>query len=862
MVVSTGAPRSHRVLSFAVARPRLDHQLDRIPPGGVGCVIAAAGSGKTVAISQWEATLPAGRWSHLDCRIEHNGLPGLFELLAQVIAAAAPETIDLLERERELDQPSDDRVHRVLSSIEDPVVLVLDDFHVISSAPLIDELAQLLLDLPLGVRIVIASRRDPAFPVHRLRLDGRFVEVRERTLAFSEAEAGQVLATVADRELTTEQIATLVERCDGWAAGLQLAALSLQSVPDVDRFVTEFAGDDRVIADYLTAEVLARQPADLRDFLLLTCILDKFTVAACEALAPDADARGMIDELERRSLFVVPLDERREWYRYHHLFADLLRYAGKAADPERTIEGHRRAAAWLTSNGDPHGAIDHLLAAGDLVEASDRIQTHGLALFERSDGGRLARWMHAVASVADRPVDGQLNLLVSLIAANEPAAATEVFRSLVQSDDLTLGERAAACAFGAGLGNFSEAPGDVIEHARIAQACLAQIDDTHVELLGVGDVASLEAVTLAMSGLAHLSLGEVETALAQTGEALVSRGASYPLWKVHGSGSAALVRACSGHLREAQQLGQTALATAAEIGNPRHVATAHSHLALALVALERDDLERCAGHLAEARQISSPAHRAANLEWHGLLSARLRAHVEGARSALAAIADDHAATNLRPLLSGERANLEARLRLSQDQPVQARQLLEHARGGLRTEPAQIELALACGKPALARQVLEGWQPEQVDLRSNLARSVWEAVVLAAEGNPGDALAVALETGAAAENEGLRRLLLDVPAFMAIIRRSTPRDPFLRSLVSSSSIGIAKGSAVAHLPDQLTERETSLLVYLPTRLSNREIAEELYLSVNTVKTHLRSIYRKLEVADRDEAVRRCEELGLI
>ena len=242
-----------------------------------------------------------------------------------------------------------------LDAVDVELVLVLDDYHVIERQEIHDGMAYLLDHLPGNVHLVIATRSDPPLPLSRMRARGELVEVRSADLRFTEVEAADYLADSMDLTLSDADVATLADRTEGWAAALQLAALSLQGRDDPGAAVAKFAGDDRFIVDYLVDEVLDRLPADVRTFLLDTCILDRLTGPLCDAVTERSDGASVLRELERANLFLVPLDDSRQWYRYHQLFADVLRSHLGREDPDRVAAVHRRAADWLWANGDSPG---------------------------------------------------------------------------------------------------------------------------------------------------------------------------------------------------------------------------------------------------------------------------------------------------------------------------------------------------------------------------------------------------------------------------------------------------------------------------------------------------------------------------
>ena len=276
------------------------------------------------------------------------------------------------------------------------IVLVLDDYHVIDAHDIQDGMAFLLEHLPPQVHLVIATRADPALPLARLRARGELVEIRAADLRFTPDEAAAYLNEVMGLDLAARDVAALEGRTEGWIAALQLAALSMQGRDDVAGFIAGFAGDDRYIVDYLVEEVLQRQPERVRSFLLQTSILDRLSGPLCDAVTGQDGGKAMLEALDRGNLFLVPLDDRRRWYRYHHLFADVLRAHLLDEQPDRVPELHRRASEWYEQNGERSEAIRHAMAGGDFERAADLVELAIPATAPESTGGHAARWLEAL----------------------------------------------------------------------------------------------------------------------------------------------------------------------------------------------------------------------------------------------------------------------------------------------------------------------------------------------------------------------------------------------------------------------------------------------------------------------------------
>jgi LuxR family maltose regulon positive regulatory protein len=283
-----------------------------------------------------------------------------------------------------------------LAALGAPVVVVLDDYHVISERSCHDQVAFLLAHLPPAVQLVLVTRSDPPLPLGRLRAAGEMAEVRAAKLRFTRAQAATLVRAVAAVDLSEADLADLVERTEGWPAGLHLAALSLRGHPSPSAFVRQFTGDNRFIVDFLAEEVLSRQPARIRQFLARTAVLDRFCAALCDAVTGSADAAEIIDVVERANLFLVPLDDTRQWYRYHHLFAQVLRSELVRTEPDIVPVLHERASAWHRRSGSAEEAIGHALAAGDVAAAVDLIAGHWAAYLGLGRISTVRGWMRSL----------------------------------------------------------------------------------------------------------------------------------------------------------------------------------------------------------------------------------------------------------------------------------------------------------------------------------------------------------------------------------------------------------------------------------------------------------------------------------
>jgi LuxR family maltose regulon positive regulatory protein len=403
-----------------VPRPRLTRQLEDGLRGTLTLLCAPAGFGKTALLSDLCMRHPEFVWLALD--VGDNDPARLWR---HVVAALAGARAGIVERVGPLLGPPPPTtfeglvtaVVNELSAEPDGIVLILDDYHVIDTEQVHASIRFLLEHRPAGLHVVMASRTEPPLPLARLRVRDQLTELRGPELRFTVDETAALLRDALGLGVHDDAVATLASRTEGWAAGLQLAGLSLRHHPDAAGFVATFSGSHRYVLDYLTEEVLDRQSDAMRRFLLETSVLERLCAPLCDAVTGRDDSQRALEAIERANLFLVPLDETRGWWRYHHLFADLLRTKVGGLEPERARELHRRAAAWHEQQGLCDDAVRHAMSAGEYVVAARLIERHFDALYLSSEGATACRWIAALPSelVAARPrlnlVQAALNLI-------------------------------------------------------------------------------------------------------------------------------------------------------------------------------------------------------------------------------------------------------------------------------------------------------------------------------------------------------------------------------------------------------------------------------------------------------------------
>ncbi|MDX6372510.1 MAG: hypothetical protein QOD98_1498, partial [Nocardioidaceae bacterium] len=632
--------------SGLVPRPRLDQLLGTVP-ARLTLVSAPAGFGKTTLLTAWLAADadPAGTarrtaWVSLD--EADSRADSFWPYVLTALERAAPGTgaagLALLEGGQAPIETVLTTVLNELSVLPDDVDLVLDDYHLADGPEIQSGMAFLLERLPPQVRLVISTRADPALPLARLRARGELAEVRAVDLRFTAEETTAYLADATGLDLDAHDVESLSARTEGWIASLQLAALSLRGRADPSRFIAGFAGDDRYVVDYLVEEVLDRQSSEVRDFLLGTSILERLTGPLCDAVTDTSGGSQMLESLERRNLFVVPLDDRRRWYRYHHLFADVLRAHLLAEQPERVPELHRRASAWFQEAGEPVDAVRHALAAPDVERAAELVELAVPALGRARREDVIRGWADAFpdAVLRNRPVLA-IRLVGGFMASNEFAGVAErlddIERQLgLPEDELVVVDRdeltrvpAAVEMYRSALALNAGDPAGTIAHAQRA------LDRA------VGDDHLAHASASALSGLASWTTGDLVVAHDRYAAALAGLEQVGHIADVLGCSIAvADLATTQGRLGEAQVVFERALQLGAR-ESPDLRGMADMHVGLSEVARARNDLEGATTHLRRSEELGDGAELPQNPYRRRVAAAglaRAAGDLEGARSLL------------------------------------------------------------------------------------------------------------------------------------------------------------------------------------------------------------------------------------
>jgi LuxR family maltose regulon positive regulatory protein len=894
------APRRRRGL---LPRPRLHARLGRGWESPLTLVSAPAGFGKSTALAEWLGAVPAeGRsvaWLSLD---ERDNDPALFwtYLVTALQTAAAPVGLSALALLQSPQSPTDAVLATLvndLTAVEDDVVLVLDDYHLIGAREVHAGMAFLVEHLPAQVHVVIAGRADPALPLARWRARGDLVEVRAADLRFTAEEAAAYLSDAMGLALTAGEVATLADRTEGWIAALQLAALSMQGRDDVGGFIAGFAGDDRYIVDYLVEEVLQRQPEDIRDFLLYTSVLGRLTGPLCDAVTGTAGGTTVLEALDRANLFVVPLDDRRRWYRYHHLFADVLQVHLREQRPDSVAGLHRRAADWYERNGERAEAVHHALVGGDVARAADLVELALPALLQGRQEATLRRWLEALPEevVRVRPVLS-VGYAGSLMVRGEVAGVEACLRDaerwltpstgsdpgartgMVVVDEAAFGRLPSAIAmYRAGQCLLSGDPPGTIAQARTALD-LAAADDH----LGRGSAAGL-------LGLAYWTQGDLDAGHRWYTDAAASLERAGHLPDVAGCTIAlADIRTAQGRLGDALRTLQRALQLVGPPAGPVLRGAADVHVGLAGVLLERGDLQAARRHLATGRELGEHAGLPQNPYRWAVVAARI-AEADGDVDGALALLDEAQRRyvgdyfpEVRPVPALQARVLARHGRwadalawaaergLTADDDLGYLHEFEHltlARALVARHAAVGDVDAIRGAGRLLGRLLPAAEAGG-RTGSVVDALVVQAVADQARGDLPAALAVVRRALTLAGPHGHVRVFADEGAPMAVLLRSLASDrtagEHARRLLTALEPGAGGGSSgrPAGPADPLSARELDVLRLLGSDLDGPDIARHLFVSVNTVRTHTKNIYAKLGVTNRRAAVRRGEELRLL
>jgi LuxR family maltose regulon positive regulatory protein len=889
--------RIPRVRPGLVSRPRLIERLNEALHLGrkLTLISAPAGFGKTTLLSEWAAGWgprtrvawvsldkgdndPARFWTHFIAALqtipEGVGEAARAALQSRGLANAnAPPRAEVLLT---------GLISEVTAADPDPFSLVLDDFHVITVPQVNDALASLLSNLPQQMHLVLSSRADPPWPLARLRVCGELTELRTDDLRFTPTEAAAFLNDVMGLGLSAGDIAALDARTEGWIAGLQMAALSMQGRQDVTRFIKAFSGSHRFILDYLVEEVLERQSSDIQEFLLKTSILERMTAPLCDAVTDGSDSQTILIQLDRANLFLIPLDDQRSWYRYHHLFADLLRVRLEGTRPEQTRALHRQASEWYEQNGLTSEAVRHASAAGDVKRVERLVEGNAFAMMDHGELTTLAGWLDALPDevVRSRPwlcvarawasaYAGQLDAVEPLLqharealgsteehtdtqrmaghiaaicaytayvrgnGAGTASLAREALEHLPEEDSMARGFAATMLSVSLRMsGDLASAEQAFVEATAISQAA----GDSHVAVTALCDLAGLQR----MQGEFHRAVATCRDALQLADEHFRRSGWQLPVvGHVYGRMSQVLYE--WNDLEDAVHYSTEGIKLCEQGQLAEILADNYCYLATALQAI--GDADGALGAIRQARKVASTVSR-----WYAFM---VDAHEVGLRLAQGDVAaaagwvEDVLGVEGQPGSQyGFKCTTLARALIAQNRLDEAWEVLA----------LPLEDAEAAGAMSFVIKML-----------------VLQALILQAQIKADQALAALERALSLAEPEGYVRTFVDEGKPMGeLLRKAAARGiavdyvgKLLAPLEKETKEGRRLGRALPEpMVEPLSERELEVLRLLAIHLSSTEIARELVISVNTVRTHIKNVYSKLNVHNRKDAVERAEKLDLL
>ncbi len=846
-----------------VERPRLFELLDRGTERPVTLLAAPAGSGKTMLVSSWlrsRAEPVATAWVSVE-RDEADATRFWGQVMDAVRASGAVDAGDPLTTlvpggQEEFLQ----RLREGLERLTAPLLLVLDDLHHLRADAALHALERLLANAPPRLRTLITSRRDPKLGLHRLRLAGELTEIRAADLDFTPAEAEELLAA-AGIAVAPEDVTRLHDRTEGWAAGLRLAAMSLARHDAPDRFVAEFSGSERTVAEYLLGEVLDSQPPEVRDLLLKTSILERVNGSLADLLTGRSDGARALHELEEANALVVATDVARSWFRCHHLLGDLLELELRREAPGEIPRLHGLAAAWHAEHGSPVEAIRHAQLAGDAVLAVELL-------------GR--RWVHLL-------IDGEAATLGTLLSGFPASADDAELATITAADRLAQSRWAEADALlAAAERDLDRVPPARRDRAETALATVRLMRARHLggldavvgaatPMLHAGEGGpELQALALMSLGIGESWTGRLVDAETHLERALALAGRlGSPYLELGTLGALGAVAILSGRLRVAEERIRQAIAVADRVGWATIPFSGVAYTNLGSVMIERGRLAEGEQWLERAEPILArapePAASVGLRHTQGMLRLA-RGHPEEALRAFREaerLADELRAPHFLALVARQ-WQLRAQLQLGDADAVLAALEDERNPGGQWCNLAA-RACLAAGDPAGAlaavAPVLDGSAfvfHVTVEIEANLLDALGRP--------PGEARERSLERALArAEPDGRVGMALTIPGVAELLaghpRHRTAHAAHLELLLDHLG-GAEPAAAAQELADPLSERELAVLRFLPTNLSANEIGSELYLSVHTVKTHMRKLYAKLGAHSRAEAVQRGRALGLL
>ncbi len=891
-----------RLRPNVVSRPRLIARLNEGLHRKLTLIAAPAGFGKTTLVSEWITFIERPTaWLSLD---EGENDPARFlAYLVTALQTIAPTLGEGLLGALQSSQPPPPEailtaLLNEITTLPHQFVLVLDDYHVLDAQSVDMALTYFVEHLPPQMHLVIATREDPPLPLARLRARGELTELRAADLRFTPSEAAEFLTSVMGLTLSPGDIAALEDRTEGWIAGLQLAALSMRGREDISEFIRAFTGDHRYILDYLVAEVLTRQPEPVRNFLLQTAILDRLSGSLCDAVTGQQKGNVRLEALEHGNFFVVALDDMRHWYRYHHLFAEVLSAHLRAEQPDQVATLHRRASGWYEQHGSASDAIRHALAAADFARAADLVERDVVAMLRGRKEATLLDWLKVLPDevLLCRPVLSVAYAHV-LLSSGEREGVEERLRDAERWLDTTAEMRGRPDAPAATMVVVDEEEfGHLPATIAIARAGLAltrgDVPGTVTSARRALDLAPNNAhltrgSAAALLGLAFWTSGDLEAAHRSYSDGIASLHKAGNLSDALGCAiTVADIQLVQGRLHEAMRTYERALQRALEQGTPALRGTADMYVGMSGIHRERNDLQTATEHLRRSKELGEHIGLPQNQYRWCVAMARIREAQGDLDRALDLLHEAERlyvgdfSPNVRPLAASV-----ARVWVAQGKIGEALDWVRERGLSVSDEPSYLR---EFEHITLVRVLLAQFTSNRRDRSIHEAMELLERLLHAAEegGRTGSIIEILVLQALAnllrgdipaalgplhqaltlAEPEGYIRMFVDEGPPMALLLEASAKHgiapKYVRHLLRAFGSVEDRTLVKQGLIEPLSERELDVLRLLATGLNGPEIARELVVSLNTMRTHTKSIYSKLGVNDRQAAVRRAKELELL
>ena len=866
-----------------VARPHLIAQLEQGLRYGhrLLSIIAPAGYGKTTLLSEWANQAGRARFCWFSLDEQDNDPSQFWSYLAAALGQQIPhlvETIQTLLQGGPLHSLPDDLILGVLINTlaqeTSPLVLVLDDYHVIQNGRIHTALIQLLAHLPRHFHLALTSRNEPPLDLARLRARSQLTEIKMDTLSFSENEATVFLNTAMRLRLSPDEISRLEQRTEGWIAGLQLAAVALQFIQhaaapdrnDTASFIQAFGGGHRHVADYLTDEVLQRQPEDVQSFLLQTSILERLTASLCNEVTDKRDSQSMLETLERANLFLVPLDAERQWYRYHPLWAEMLRTRLKREHPETVPNLHRRASAWFELHDVLAEAFSHALEAGDSERAASLIEPSAKSIVMRGESSTLLSWLEKLSpAIINRHPGLAIAQAWALITTGHMDELEALLDKLSRLDELASAQPGEIAAIRSVLATIRQDIPAIQIQAKLALQSIPA-EDSQLRcavLLSLGTAATLSGETLQAVELLSQAIQE-------------SQRGRQPIIHLIAISTLAQAYESLGQLDQAARFHQQVIALESDpvLGSLPLIGV--GYVGLGGILHERLQFEQAETTLEKGLAIGQRWGSPEILIGGYFSLARLR-YTQGNLSGALEILDklEREFIDISPLHERDHIMaVKARIWLAQGQlakvtvwaqtcDLDESKLVNYADENQHLVLMRVLLARHEAGQALKWLTLFEQNARAARRTNNLIEILLlQALAYQTQKQTKPALSALEQALILSEPASQRRVFVDEPELLPLLQTclaNTPHNHFVAGLLNDFE---RRAAALQKTTALLSEREMDVLHLMADGLSNQDIADRLVVALSTIKSHVKNILMKLEAENRTQAVARAKELKLI